>query len=165
MCARCLFATALVSEPEADLAEEDTRTALRPGTTIGSFRIVHRDIKPTNVLLDEHDRAYVGDFGLAYMLEVSSRLTQAGLLAGTPQYMAPEQALGKAVDHRCDIYSLAIVAYEMFAGVPPFTGESPVAVLLKHVNDPLPEPPEESVPSTVMRAIQKGAAKEPAARW
>src|SRR5439155_12480200 len=88
--------------------------------------VVHRDIKPTNVLLDEHDRAYVGDFGLAYVLEVSSRMTQAGLLAGTPQYMAPEQALGRAVDHRCDIYSLAMVAYEMFAGAPPFTAESPV---------------------------------------
>ena len=79
--------------------------------------------------------------------------------------MAPEQALGKAADHRCDIYSLAMVAYEMFAGVTPFTADSPVAILMKHVNDALPEPSEQVVPRPVMRAIQKGAAKEPAERW
>jgi len=92
-------------------------------------------------------------------------VTRSGMLAGTPQYMAPEQALGKTADHRCDIYSLAIVAYEMFAGVTPFTADSPVAILLKHVNNPLPEPSEDLVPRPVMRAIHRGAAKEPAARW
>jgi TonB family protein len=127
--------------------------------------VVHRDIKPTNILLDRADGVCVGDFGLAYMLEASPRVTRSGLLAGTPQYMAPEQALGKAVDHRCDIYSLAMVAYEMFVGVTPFTADSPVAILLKHVHDPMPEPPEHVVPRPVMRAIHKGAAKEPAERW
>ena len=127
--------------------------------------VVHRDVKPSNVLLDGSDGVCVGDFGLAHVLEASSRMTQSGLVAGTPQYMAPEQALGKAADHRCDIYSLAIVAYEMFAGVTPFTGESPLAVLFKHVNEPLPEPPEDVVSRLVMRAIKKGAAKEPGERW
>ena len=127
--------------------------------------VVHRDIKPTNILLDGADGVCVGDFGLAYMLDVSPRVTRSGLLAGTPQYMAPEQALGKAADHRCDIYSLAMVAYEMFAGVTPFTADSPVAILMKHVNDALPEPSEHVVPRPVMRAIHKGAAKEPAERW
>ncbi|HTL03529.1 MAG TPA: TonB family protein [Vicinamibacterales bacterium] len=127
--------------------------------------IVHRDVKPTNILLDGADGACVGDFGLAYVLELSSRMTPAGLLTGTPEYMAPEHALGKEADHRCDIYSLAIVAYEMFAGLPPFTADSPVALLLKHVNEALPEPPGHVVPAPVMRAIRRGAAKEPADRW
>ena len=127
--------------------------------------VVHRDIKPTNILLDGADGVCVGDFGLAYMLDASSRVTRSGLLAGTPQYMAPEQALGKGADHCCDIYSLAMVAYEMFVGVTPFTADSPVAILLKHVNDPLPDHPEHVVPRPVMRAIHKGAAKEPADRW
>jgi TonB family protein len=127
--------------------------------------VVHRDIKPTNILLDGAEGVCVGDFGLAYMLEVSPRVTRSGLLAGTPQYMAPEQALGKAADHRCDIYSLAMVAYEMFAGVTPFTADSPVAILMKHVNDALPEPSEQVVPRPVMRAIHRGAAKEPGERW
>jgi len=127
--------------------------------------VVHRDIKPTNVLLDAVDGVYVGDFGLAYMIEVSSRMTQAGLLAGTPEYMAPEQALGIPVDHRSDIYSLAMLVYEMFAGAPPFTAASPVAILLKHVNDSLPVPDPTNVPRAVMRVIQRGAAKAPAERW
>jgi len=151
--------------PEAGRIVELLRSVASALDYAHAHGIVHRDIKPTNVLLDGPDRACVGDFGLAYVLEVGSRMTQSGVVAGTPEYMAPEQALGKAVDHRCDIYSLAILAYEMFAGVPPFTGGSPVAVLLKHVNDPLPEPSDECVASPVMRVIQRGAAKEPGARW
>jgi serine/threonine-protein kinase len=127
--------------------------------------VVHRDIKPTNILLGGTDGVCVGDFGLAYMLDAHSRMTRTGLLAGTPHYMAPEQALGKTADHRCDIYSLAMVAYEMFVGVTPFTADSPVAVLMKHVNDALPEPPDDVVPRRVMRAIHKGAEKDPAKRW
>src|SRR5207244_8535500 len=120
--------------------------------------VVHRDIKPTNILLDGAGGVCVGDFGLAYMLEVSPRVTRSGLLAGTPQYMAPEQALGKAADHRCDIYSLAMVAYEMFAGVTPFTADSPVAILMKHVNDALPAPHERVLSRTRLRLMHSGTA-------
>ncbi len=127
--------------------------------------VVHRDIKPTNILLDGTGGVCVGDFGLAHMLDAHSRMTRSGLLAGTPHYMAPEQALGKTPDHRCDIYSLAIVAYEMFVGVTPFTADSPVALLMKHANDSLPEPPDGVVPWRIMRAIHKGAEKDPADRW
>jgi TonB family protein len=127
--------------------------------------VVHRDVKPTNILLDGADGVCVGDFGLAFMLDVGARMTGSGLLAGTPHYMAPEQALGQTADRRCDIYSLAIVAYEMFVGVTPFTGDSPLAVLMKHVNEPLPAAPEQLVARRVMRAIHKGAAKQPAERW
>ena len=127
--------------------------------------VVHRDIKPTNLLLDGSGQVCVGDFGLAQMLERGPGLTQSGTLAGTPQYMAPEQALGVPVDHRCDIYSLGIVAYEMFVGEVPFTADSPVAVLLKQVNEPLPEPSAGRLPPSLMKAIHRATAKNPGDRW
>jgi TonB family protein len=127
--------------------------------------VVHRDIKPTNLLLDGSGQVCVGDFGLAQMLERGPGLTRTGTLAGTPQYMAPEQALGNPADHRCDIYSLGIVAYEMFVGDVPFTADSPVAVLLKHVSEPLPEPPAGRLAPALLQAIQKATAKDPHDRW
>jgi TonB family protein len=127
--------------------------------------VVHRDIKPTNLLLDGHGQVCVSDFGLAQMLERGPGLTRTGTLVGTPQYMAPEQALGSAADHRSDIYSLGIVAYEMFTGDVPFTAATPVAVLLKHVNEPLPELPAGLLQPSWMEAIRKATAKNPADRW
>lgn len=128
--------------------------------------VVHRDIKPGNILFDRDGRACVADFGLAHMLEGNPVVTRTGTVIGTPQYMAPEQALGKALDHRCDVYSLGIVAYEMLFGNTPFTGDSPVAVLLKHVNEPLPVPARAGrLPEALLRAIQKAVAKDPSERW
>lgn len=127
--------------------------------------VVHRDIKPTNILLDNSGRVCLGDFGLAQMLEGERGVTRTGMLVGTPHYMAPEQALGQPADHRCDIYSLGIVAYEMVVGNPPFTGSSPMAVLLKHVNQPLPLPSGTRVSGAVMDTIQKAVAKSPSDRW
>jgi serine/threonine-protein kinase len=127
--------------------------------------VVHRDIKPTNILRDSSGRMCVADFGLAQMLEGGPGLTRTGALVGTPPYMAPEQALGITADHRCDIYSLGIVAYEIFVGDVPFKGDSPVAVLLKHVNEPVPIPRDGQLPPPLMRAILKALAKDPADRW
>jgi TonB family protein len=79
--------------------------------------------------------------------------------------MAPEQAEGKGVDHRCDVYSLGVVAYEMLTGRLPFTGDSPLAILLKHVSEPLPVPAPEQLPEPLLKAIQKAAAKDPSDRW
>jgi len=127
--------------------------------------VVHRDIKPTNILRDGSGRMCVADFGLAQMLEGGPGLTRTGTLIGTPQYMAPEQVLGNQADHRSDIYSLGIVAYEMFVGHVPFKGDSPVAVLLKHVNDSVPTPRDGFLPSLLMPAIEKALAKDPGDRW
>ena len=127
--------------------------------------VVHRDVKPANILLDRSGTACVADFGLAQMSGSTSGLTQTGMITGTPHYMSPEQALGRAFDHRCDIYSLGIVAYEMLVGTRPFTGPSPVAVLLQHAHEPLPPPPGPPSSSVWMDAIRKAAAKDPADRW
>ena len=130
-----------------------------------SHGVVHRDVKATNILLDASDGACVADFGLAYLLEGGLGLTRTGVLSGTPSYMAPERALGKPVDHRSDIYSLGILAYEMFCGHAPFTGESAMAVLMKHVMEPLPAPPAGVMSAATRAVIQKAAAKAPEDRW
>jgi TonB family protein len=126
--------------------------------------VVHRDVKPANILLDAEGEVYLADFGLALMLEGGTRLSH-GVLTGTPQYMSPEQALGQSADHRSDIYSLAIVAYEVFTGTVPFQAESPIGVLMKHVNDPLPVPAGDPLPPRVFRSLCQATAKTPDARF
>ena len=126
---------------------------------------VHRDVKPPNVLLDEGGRVYLADFGIAKMLEAQGGLTATGMITGTPQYMAPEQATGLRIDHRADIYALGIMAYEMFTGHVPFAADTPVAILMKHVQEPLPLPPHGTVPDALMRAVLRGTAKKPEERW
>ena len=87
--------------------------------------VLHRDVKPQNVLVAAGDHVYLADFGLARILESSTRQSVTGTVLGTPQYMAPEQAMGRELDHRCDIYALGIVAYELLAGAPPFQAGHP----------------------------------------
>ena len=131
--------------------------------------VVHRDLLE-NILL-EGDHAALTDFGVARAIvtaQGASRLTGTGLGVGTPGYMAPEQASGEPhVDARADIYALAVVGYEMLAGVPPFTGPTAQAVLAAHLRDAPPDlhalRPE--VPEALARAIAKGLAKDPAARF
>ena len=127
--------------------------------------VVHRDIKPQNILLDEAGRVYLADFGIAKMVESSGGLTQTGMISGTPQYMAPEQATGLTVDNRADIYALGIVAFEMFTGHVPFVADTPVAILMKHVSEPMPLPSTAEVPEGLMRAVLKATAKKPEDRW
>jgi serine/threonine-protein kinase len=126
--------------------------------------VIHRDIKPSNILLDKDGRAYIGDFGLALLLEGGERLTQTRMALGTPRYMAPEQALGQAVDARCDIYSLGAVAYEMLTGTTPFRG-SPLAILKQHVEDPIPVPTRTLVSASRFNVLKKALAKKPDDRW
>ena len=127
--------------------------------------IVHRDVKPQNVLLDEAARVYLADFGIAKILESSGGLTASGMITGTPQYMAPEQATGLKIGPPADVYALGIMAYEMLTGRVPFSADTPVAVLMKHVQEPLPLPAPDVVPEAMLRALLKAAAKKPEERW
>ena len=102
--------------------------------------IVHRDIKPSNILIDERGNCLLADFGIAKMVEGTAQFTQTGGIIGTPAYMSPEQGLGTRLDGRSDIYSLGVILYEMATGHPPYSAETPMAIVLKHIHDPLPPP-------------------------
>lgn len=131
--------------------------------------IVHRDIKPENILL-QSGHALVADFGIALAVQQSggARMTQTGLSLGTPQYMAPEQAMGeKAVDARADIYALGAVTYEMLVGEPPFTGATVQAIVAKVLSSE-PEPPttmRKTIPAHIEDAVLTALAKLPADRF
>lgn len=132
--------------------------------------VVHRDIKPDNVLLsDEH--ALVTDFGVAKAISAAtgaSTLTTAGVALGTPAYMAPEQAAADPeTDHRCDIYAVGTLAYEMLTGRPPFTASSPQQVLAAQLTV-IPDPPSRhrgSIPPALEAVVMRCLEKAPAARW
>jgi serine/threonine protein kinase len=130
-----------------------------------SRKVLHRDVKPQNVLLDESGHVYLADFGIARMVEGSTVMTKTGLITGTPQYMAPEQARAEKLDQRCDVYALGIVAYEMLTGRVPFAADTPVAVLMKQVTDPVPIPPQHQVPEAALRSLLKALSKKVTDRW
>lgn len=130
--------------------------------------VVHRDIKPGNVLLTKSGQAKVTDFGIARALSSPAEdLTQAGSVMGTATYFSPEQAQGLSVDGRSDLYSLGVVLYEMLTGRPPFTGETPLAISYRHVQD-APEPPSTHIsglPRGLEAIIMKLLAKKPDDRY
>ncbi|NJC98267.1 MAG: hypothetical protein C3F07_10465 [Anaerolineales bacterium] len=133
-----------------------------------SFGIVHRDLKPSNALIDSQGNLFLTDFGIAKLLESASpRLTQTDAIMGTPAYISPEQAQATAVDQRSDIYSLGIILYEMVTGRVPYVAETPLAVILKHVSDPLPPPStvKPDVPEAIERVVLKALAKNPNDRY
>jgi tRNA A-37 threonylcarbamoyl transferase component Bud32 len=128
--------------------------------------MVHRDIKPQNVLIDEEGRAKLTDFGISRQLEEAG-VTATGRVLGTTDYVAPEQAMGKGVDQRSDIYSLGVVLYEMLIGQVPFHADSQVGVAMKHVNEELPDVqrrrPDAS--AAVALVVERATAKNPAERY
>jgi serine/threonine-protein kinase len=128
--------------------------------------LVHRDVKPQNVLLDEDGRARVTDFGIARSLDVEG-LTITGTVLGTSNYIAPEQARGERVAAHTDIYSLGVVLYELLVGEVPYTGDTFVAVAMRHVNDPVPSVAERrpDVPPRIDWALQRAMAKRPEDRF
>ncbi len=129
--------------------------------------VIHRDGYPSNVLMDRGQWALLMDFGLAKMVAGSVQLTASGVGVGTPAYMAPEQGQGETVDARVDVYSLGVVLYEMLTGRVPFDAETPMAVVLKHIIEPLPMPRtvNPAIPEPVERVILKAMAKDPADRY
>jgi serine/threonine protein kinase len=130
--------------------------------------IVHRDLKPANALVDTDGNLFLTDFGIAKLLEdASPRLTQTDAIMGTPAYISPEQAQAMPVDRRSDIYSLGIILYEMVTGRVPFTADTPLAVILKQIGDPLPPPSKikPDLPSSIERVILKALAKNPNDRF
>jgi serine/threonine-protein kinase len=131
-----------------------------------SRNMVHRDIKPQNVLIDPEGRAKLTDFGISRQLEEDG-MTATGRVLGTTDYVAPEQAMGRGADPRSDIYSLGVVLYEMLIGQVPFTADSQVGVAMKHVNEELPDVqrrrPELS--AAVSLVVERATAKDPAERY
>jgi|SRR5579862_1314229 len=129
--------------------------------------LVHRDVKPQNVLLNGDGRAKVTDFGIAREIEVHRGMTQTGTILGTSDYISPEQAQGRHVDEHSDVYSLGIVLYELLTGELPFTGDNFVAVAMGHINEPPPSVLDRrrDVPPRVAAAVARALAKDPAARW
>lgn len=128
--------------------------------------MIHRDIKPGNIMIDVDDRVVLTDFGIARIVS-GPHITASGAMIGTPSYMAPEQGLGQPGDSRSDIYSLGIVLYQMLTGSPPYDADTPIAIVLKHVNDPLPPPSEfnDNIPSQLEWILYKALAKSPDDRY
>jgi eukaryotic-like serine/threonine-protein kinase len=130
--------------------------------------IVHRDIKPANVIITTTGAVKVMDFGIARALHgAASTMTQTGMVMGTPQYLSPEQALGKTVDHRSDLYATGCMLYELLALRPPFVGESPLAVVYQHVQDEprVPSQVSDRVPPELDGLVLRALAKQPEERF
>jgi len=129
--------------------------------------IIHRDVKPSNIMIDESGRAIITDFGISKAFQQETQYTSTGQVFGTPRYVSPEQAQSLPTDGRSDQYSLAVVGYQMLTGQLPFVAEAPHALLFKHIYEPAPSPraarPE--VSAELSDAIQRAMAKEPVDRF
>jgi beta-lactam-binding protein with PASTA domain len=129
--------------------------------------VVHRDVKPGNILITSDGQVKVTDFGIAQAVSSEDQFAEAGSVMGTATYFSPEQASGAPVDGRSDVYSLGVVLYEMLVGRPPFIGDSPVEVSSKHVNDPVPELSQfnPDVPADLSAIVMEALAKSPSQRY
>jgi serine/threonine protein kinase len=131
--------------------------------------IIHRDLKPANVLLTVRGQPMLTDFGIAKILDVQDgqTLTTTGMGIGTPEYMSPEQGMGKPVDARTDVYSLGVLFYELVSGRKPYTADTPAGVLIKQTSDPLPSPTQfvPGLPGSVVQLLEKALAKSPEDRF
>src|SRR5215217_9138473 len=148
-----------------DLATDITLQVLRAAKFAHKRGVVHRDIKPHNVILDAEGRAKVTDFGIARA--GASDMTETGSIMGTAQYLSPEQAQGQPVSPRSDLYSIGVMLYELLTGRVPFDAESPVTIALKHVSEP-PVPPAErnpAIPPALEAVVLRALEKDPARRF
>ena len=122
--------------------EDSVRIVLAVGSALKyahEHGMVHRDVKPANVMITTDGQVILTDFGIAKIVSASN-LTASGAMVGTPSYMAPEQGMGQPGDERSDIYSLGVMLYQLVTGRLPYDADTPLAVVLKHINDPLPLP-------------------------
>ncbi len=129
--------------------------------------IIHRDLKPGNILFTADGDAVIADFGLAKILEGTGGLTQDGTVLGTPEYMSPEQAMGKPLDGRTDVYSLGVIVFAMLTGSVPFHRETPLATMVAHIHEPVPPLRERNpaLPAGVELVLQRALAKTPDERY
>ena len=142
------------------------RQIARGCAAIHEHGIVHRDLKSQNVIVDENGAVAIVDFGLARW-NLGGGFTLDSIILGTPQYMSPEQASGRSVDARSDIYSIGIIAFEALTGQLPFNGDSPIAVAMKQINEPVPDllSKQADVPAGLRAVVMKALRKDPARRY
>ena len=128
--------------------------------------MIHRDVKPANLMLDEDGRVVLTDFGIAKIV-TGAQFTASGGMIGTPAYMAPEQGLGEAGDERSDIYSLGVILFQLLTNHLPYDADTPLGIILKHVNEPIPAPRQyaSDIPDDLERIVFKALAKEPSERY
>ncbi len=128
--------------------------------------IIHRDLKPGNILFDQYGEPYISDFGIAKLTEAQASVTGSAIV-GTPAYMSPEQAQGEGVDGRSDIYGLGVILFEALTGQPPFSGDTPMSVVVKHITDPVPHilDLKPDLPTGVEKIVEKALAKDKKERF
>ncbi|MCD8835819.1 Stk1 family PASTA domain-containing Ser/Thr kinase [Mammaliicoccus sciuri] len=150
----------------ADEAVEMTLQILKGIAHAHHHRIIHRDIKPQNILMTKNGTLKILDFGIARALSETA-LTETNYVMGSVQYLSPEQAKGQSTDESSDIYSIGIVLYELLTGHPPFNGETPVSVAIKHIQEELPSIRKErpSIPQSIENVIMKATRKEKSLRY
>ncbi|MDO0955847.1 Stk1 family PASTA domain-containing Ser/Thr kinase [Mammaliicoccus sciuri] len=154
------------SKLSADEAVEMTLQILKGIAHAHHHRIIHRDIKPQNILMTKNGTLKILDFGIARALSETA-LTETNHVMGSVQYLSPEQAKGQSTDESSDIYSIGIVLYELLTGHPPFNGETPVSVAIKHIQEELPSIRKErpSIPQSIENVIMKATRKEKSQRY
>ncbi len=146
--------------------EETSQILKRIGSALDrahKMGIVHRDMKPSNILFDEYGEAYLADFGIVQVSTSADALTASGSLVGTPAYMSPEQVYGdKKLDGRSDIYALGVILFQMLTGTPPYTADTPARMMMKHVMDPVPQVLQmrPDLPNELDSIINRAMAKE-----
>ncbi len=129
--------------------------------------VIHRDLKPGNILFDPAGEPYISDFGIAKIAQGQSTTVTGGAIIGTPAYMSPEQAQGDPLDGRSDIYAMGVILYEILAGTQPYQATTPMAVVVKHITDPIPHILDANprLPSGIETIIEKAMAKNPDERF
>jgi serine/threonine protein kinase len=158
------------SEQGKLLPQADTLRVIRESASALAYahsqNMVHRDVKPGNLMLDHDERIVLTDFGIAKIV-TGAQFTQTGGMVGTPAYMSPEQGLGEAGDERSDLYSLGVILYQLTTGQLPYDAESPLAVILKHLNDPIPKSRDinPEIPEAIEAITTKLLSKEPETRY